>query len=78
MKKDHDTYSNHEITVQWDQSKCIHSGVCYSELRNVFNPLQRPWVNLDGAEAEQVIRVVKRCPSGALSFEWNKEKEFVF
>lgn len=68
-----DNYSNSDITVSWDQSKCVHAGVCYSQLRRVFNPLQRPWIDLNGAETEAIIETVKKCPSGALSFAWNEE-----
>lgn len=73
IKSDH--YSNREITVYWDQSKCVHAGVCYTQLRRVFNPLQRPWINMKGAETETIIAAVKKCPSGALSFAWNEEVE---
>ena len=73
MKSDY--YSNREITVYWDQSKCVHAGVCYSRLRRVFNPLRRPWINVNGAEAATIIETVKKCPSGALSFAWNEEVE---
>ena len=68
-----DDYSNQEITVFWDQSKCIHAGVCYTQLRKVFNPLRRPWINLSAAETEAIIETVKQCPSGALSFAFNEE-----
>lgn len=78
MKVRRDYYSNQEITVYWDQSKCVHAGVCFSALRRVFNPLQRPWINMTGATTEQIIETVGKCPSGALSFEWNTEKERTF
>lgn len=73
MWKDH--YANAEITVFWDPSKCVHSGVCYSRLRSVFDPLQRPWIRMNGARNEQIIETVRQCPSGALSFVRNAELE---
>ena len=69
-----DYYSNREITVYWDQSKCVHAGVCFTYLRRVFNPLQRPWIDMGGAPTEQIIETVCKCPSGALSFAWNEEE----
>jgi len=73
-----DEFKNQEITVSWDQSKCVHAGVCYSELRRVFNPLRRPWINVDEADTEAIIETVKKCPSGALSFAYNEEIQHNF
>jgi uncharacterized Fe-S cluster protein YjdI len=48
--------------------QCIHSTKCWKGLIQVFDPRKRPWINLDGAEKEQIIEQVKTCPSGALSY----------
>ena len=70
----HDEYSNPEITVRWDQSKCIHAGVCYTELGKVFNPLRRPCIDVDQASAEEIMKVVEKCPTGALTAVRNRDK----
>lgn len=64
-------YSNGTITVVWQPGECIHAGVCFSSLRRVFDPIKRPWVNMQGASTEQIIDVVERCPSRALTFFWD-------
>jgi uncharacterized Fe-S cluster protein YjdI len=64
-------YTNGEVTVVWQPSKCIHSTICFRELPEVFNPNKRPWVNASGANTETIVAQVRRCPSGALSFFMN-------
>jgi uncharacterized Fe-S cluster protein YjdI len=73
MDKHDRKYTNGEITVFWKPGKCIHATTCYRELLEVFNPRKRPWVNMDGAPSEEIIRVVKMCPTQALSYAYNKD-----
>ena len=64
-------YSNGEITVVWQPSLCVHSGICARGLPKVFDPRRRPWVILDGFDSKTIVEQVERCPSGALSIEYN-------
>ncbi len=66
-------YSNGETTVVWEAEKCIHSAICAKGLPEVFQPRDRPWVKIDGANTETIINQVKACPSGALRFYMNAE-----
>lgn len=68
MKDPVQHYEKGGLTVTFDPRVCTHSGVCVQGLYDVFDVSKRPWVNLDGAPAEQVVEQVKRCPSGALQF----------
>ncbi|MBD1425838.1 (4Fe-4S)-binding protein [Sphingobacterium arenae] len=62
-------YSNEEITVLWMPKKCIHAGVCVKTLSRVYNPKARPWINVENATSEELIRQIAKCPSGALSIK---------
>jgi uncharacterized Fe-S cluster protein YjdI/CDGSH-type Zn-finger protein len=75
MDKTDRNYTNGEITVYWQPKKCIHATTCYRELIEVFNPRKRPWVNMEGASTEEIVRVVKLCPTQALTYKYNKEIE---
>jgi uncharacterized Fe-S cluster protein YjdI len=62
-------YSNKDLTVVWQPGKCIHSEKCYHGLSNVFNPKNRPWVNVSGAASLEIKNQIDKCPSGALSYK---------
>ena len=69
MKKE---YSNGEVTITWEPSKCIHSMVCTSGLPDVFKPKEKPWVQPENATTEELIQRVPKCPSGALTIRYNE------
>jgi uncharacterized Fe-S cluster protein YjdI len=66
-------YTNGEVTIVWKPDTCIHSRICWTELRQVFDPTKRPWIKMDEADTEKIIEQVRRCPSGALSYFMNDE-----
>ena len=66
-------YSNQDITVVWKPKTCTHSKNCWKGLLQVFNPQNRPWINMDGASTERIKKQIAACPSGALSYRSNKE-----
>ncbi|PHN03054.1 (4Fe-4S)-binding protein [Flavilitoribacter nigricans] len=68
-------YSNGEITVVWQPDKCIHSKMCFNGLPQVFDPQARPWVNVEGASSQEIMKQIKKCPSGALSYYVNDDSE---
>ncbi|HMG15681.1 MAG TPA: (4Fe-4S)-binding protein [Saprospiraceae bacterium] len=72
MKKE---YTNGDVTVIWKPDVCIHSKICWTQLNAVFNPANKPWINMQGANTNEIIEQVKKCPSGALSYRMNNEAE---
>ena len=70
-------YSNGEVTIVWKPNACIHSTICWKEatgLPGVFNPKIRPWINPQGSDTDHIVEQVKKCPSGALSYYYNKDE----
>ena len=65
------SYEGKEITVHDNRTICCHAGECVTGLNSVFDINTNPWINPDNASADEVIAVVKRCPSGALSYTIN-------
>ena len=47
---------------------CSHAAECVNDLPSVFRLGERRWINPDAAEVDDVIDVIKKCPSGALSY----------
>jgi uncharacterized Fe-S cluster protein YjdI len=64
MKKE---YKKGDLTVIWQPDLCIHSGVCFHALPNVFKPRDRPWIQLEAGEVKAIEETVRACPSGAIS-----------
>ncbi len=78
MKEIIKKYTNGELTIIWQPAKCIHSTICWkgeTGLLSVFNPKERPWIKPLGASTQVIIDQVKRCPSGALSYEYVQKPE---
>jgi len=66
-------YSNGDITVIWEPKLCIHAGECVKALPEVYNPQERPWININNASTEALKAQIHKCPSKALSYR-SKDK----
>lgn len=66
-------YTNGEITIVWEPQKCCHSGICVLELPDVFDAYEVPWIDPNAASTEELIRVIKECPSAALTYYRNED-----
>ena len=66
-------YSNDEIKVLWKPDLCIHSGECVKNSPDVFQPKERPWIKIENSDSKSIMKTVEKCPSGALSYEIEKE-----
>ena len=63
-----DTYAGQQVTVLDNRGICAHSGLCSDRLASVFHAGGEPFVTPSGGRMDEIIRAVRDCPSGALSF----------
>lgn len=64
-------YSNGEITVTWQPSKCIYSEICVKLLPKVYRPASRPWIKVNEATSKELMEQIDQCPSAALGYRKN-------
>ncbi len=62
-------YKGGKINVDWDSRLCIHLGECGQSEGDLFVAGRDPWCQPDLTSPDDVMDVVKRCPSGALSYD---------
>jgi len=81
-----DTYQGEQITIFDNRGICQHSGRCTDRLATVFRTDAEPFVAPSGGRMDEIIRAVRDCPSGALSYaiddvearsqaDWNGTRE---
>jgi CDGSH-type Zn-finger protein/truncated hemoglobin YjbI len=63
-----DTYVGQQVTILDNRGICQHSGLCTDRLAGVFRAGQEPFVAPSGGRMDEIIRAVRDCPSGALSY----------
>ncbi|MEY9864275.1 CDGSH-type Zn-finger protein/truncated hemoglobin YjbI [Catenulispora sp. GAS73] len=63
-----DTYEGVEVTIQDNRGVCAHSGFCTDRLASVFHVNEEPFITPSGGRVDDIVRAVRSCPSGALSY----------
>jgi CDGSH-type Zn-finger protein/truncated hemoglobin YjbI len=63
-----DTYVGQQVTIHDNRGICQHSGYCTDRLATVFRRDTEPFVAPSGGRMDEIIRAVRDCPSGALSY----------
>ena len=62
-------YADEDIEISYDARRCIHAAECVHGLPAVFDSTRRPWIVPAAASADEIARVITKCPSGALHFK---------
>ncbi|MGL6248848.1 MAG: (4Fe-4S)-binding protein, partial [Culicoidibacterales bacterium] len=68
-------YLGDGITIFYNPSPCGHIAACVSGLPEVFNSEKSPWIDPNASDTESIIATIKKCPSGALSYQLDGEVE---
>jgi uncharacterized Fe-S cluster protein YjdI len=55
------SYESGELVVHYDVKRCIHAEECVHGLPSVFDPVRRPWIDPEAADAASVVELVERC-----------------
>ncbi len=66
-------YQGKDISIHDNRVICSHAAECVELLSSVFRLEERPWIDPDRAELNSIIEVIKKCPSGALSYSINEK-----
>ncbi|MER5636808.1 (4Fe-4S)-binding protein [Kitasatospora sp. NPDC002227] len=59
------------MAVTFDSAVCRHAAECVRGLPEVFDTGRRPWITPEAADPERVAEVVRRCPTGALTYRFS-------
>ena len=63
-----DNYVGQQVDILDNRGICQHSGYCTDRLATVFHAREEPFVTPSGGRMDEIIRAVRDCPSGALSY----------
>jgi CDGSH-type Zn-finger protein/truncated hemoglobin YjbI len=63
-----DRYVGQQVTILDNRGTCQHSGYCTDRLSTVFRLDTEPFVAPSGGRMDEIVRAVRDCPSGALSY----------
>ncbi|MBT8218934.1 MAG: (4Fe-4S)-binding protein, partial [Bacteroidia bacterium] len=58
----------------WKPSLCIHAAECVKALPDVYKPEEKPWIQAANADTQALQDQINKCPSGALSYYMNDQK----
>jgi CDGSH-type Zn-finger protein/truncated hemoglobin YjbI/ferredoxin len=69
-----DAYAGQQVDILDNRGTCQHAGYCTDRLPTVFHPRGEPFVTASGGRMDEIIRAVRDCPSGALSYAIDGEE----
>jgi CDGSH-type Zn-finger protein/uncharacterized Fe-S cluster protein YjdI len=66
------TFEGQDVTVVWDGNLCVHAEECWRADSELFELKRDPFGDPDKVSTEEVDRISRRCPSGAIAWTDNQ------
>ena len=63
-------YEGKEITIIFNRSICAGAGECVRNFPKIYKNASENWIFPDEGSIEEVKKSIEKCPSGALSYEF--------
>lgn len=60
-------YEGERADVMWNERLCIHVGECGRAQGDLFVGGRQPWCQPDLSSTDEVVEIIERCPTGALT-----------
>jgi len=60
-------YKCNDLIVLWEPGACSHSGKCLHGEPEVFDFDRRPWIKLDQASPEDIIKTIDKARAARLN-----------
>ncbi len=73
-----DRYQGRDVTILDNRGVCSHAGFCSDWLPAVWRLGVEPWIDPDAENSEDIVRIIRTCPSGALSYIENDQAQTSF
>lgn len=68
-------YQGETLTIYYHRDICEHAGECVRGAPEVFDVDRRPWIIPHPEQAENTIKTIKKCPTGALKYKVAGQEE---
>ena len=66
------SYETENLKIFLKPDICQHAGKCVHGAPKVFEVGRKPWIIPENGREEDIIKVIDKCPSGALSYKLKK------
>lgn len=74
MPSNRDDYTSGPLTIHDVRGICAHVAHCTAGSPTVFREADgRPWIDPAGAPVEEIVRTIRDCPSGSLTYSIDSE-----
>lgn len=67
-------YKSKDITITFNRSICSGAANCVRDFPNIYTSASENWIYPDLGTKKEIIESIRNCPSGALSYSLNDEK----